>query len=53
MKTKLKGRVKVVQDGNNELIVEDNVFQLGDLVDLYCVALSNVLRRKLKFSCRR
>ena len=35
MKTKLKGRVEVVQDGNDELIVGDNVFQLGDLVDPY------------------
>jgi hypothetical protein len=35
VKTKLKGRVEVVQDGNDELIVGDNVFQLGDLVDPY------------------
>ena len=38
MKTKLKGRVWVVQDGYNEVIMGDDVFQLDELVDPYCVA---------------
>jgi len=42
-KPKPKGRVKVVQDGNDELSMEDDVFQLSQLVDLYRVALSNDL----------
>ena len=43
MKTKLRGRVEVVQDGSNELIMGDDVHQLGELVYPYRVALSNDL----------
>ena len=49
VKTKLKGRVPVVLDGNNELTVRDDVFQLDQLVDPYRVALSNDLEEKLNF----
>jgi hypothetical protein len=38
VKTKLKGRVEIVQDGNNELTIGDDVFQLCKLVDPYRVA---------------
>jgi hypothetical protein len=43
VKIKLRGRVEVVQDRNNELIMGDDVFQLGELVYPYRVALSNDL----------
>ena len=43
VKTKHKGCVEVVQDSNDELIVEDDVFQLSKLVDPYRVASSNDL----------
>ena len=49
VKTKLKRRVPVVLDGNNELTVRDDVFQLDQLVDPYRVALSNDLEEKLNF----
>ena len=49
VKTKLKGRVLVVLDGNNELTVRDDVFQLDQLVDPYRVALSNDLEENLNF----
>jgi hypothetical protein len=45
VKTKPSGRVEIVQDGNNELIVGDYVFQLGELIDSYRVALSNDLKK--------
>jgi len=45
VKTKPSGRVEIVQDGNNELIVGDDVFQLGELIDSYRVALSNDLKK--------
>ena len=32
MKTKPRGYVEIVQDGNNELTVGDDVFQFGELV---------------------
>jgi hypothetical protein len=41
VKTKPRGRVEVVQDGNDELIMGDDVFQLGELVDensYFCIA---------------
>ena len=53
MKTKLRGRVEVVQDDNNELTMRDDIFQLGELVDPYRVAPSNDLEKKLKFLHRR
>ena len=35
--------------GNDKLIVEDDVFQLGELVDPYEVTLSNNLEENLNF----
>jgi hypothetical protein len=49
VKTKPKGRVQVVQDDNDELTVGDDVFQLGELVDLYRVAPSNELQENSNF----
>jgi len=49
VKTRLKGRVEVVQDGNDELTVGDDVFQLCELVDPYWVAWSNNLEEDSKF----
>jgi hypothetical protein len=49
VKTKLRGHVKAVQDENNELIVGDDVFQLGELVDPYRIALSNDLEENSNF----
>ena len=49
MKTKLRGCVEVIQDENDELIMEDDVFQLGELVDLYRVAPSNELQENSNF----
>jgi hypothetical protein len=49
VKTKLRGRVQVVQDGNDEVTVEDDVFQLDELVDLYRVAPSTDLEENLNF----
>jgi hypothetical protein len=49
VKTKPIGRVKVVQDGNNELTMGGDVFQLGELVDLYRVAMFNDLEENLNF----
>ena len=49
MKTKPKGRVQVVQDGNDELIIGDIVFQLDKLVDPYRVAPYNDLEENSIF----
>jgi hypothetical protein len=49
VKTKLRGHVQVVQDGNDEVTVEDDVFQLDELVDLYRVAPSTDLEENLNF----
>jgi hypothetical protein len=49
VKTKLRGRVLVVQDGNDELTMRDNVFQLDELVDPYRVALPNDLEEYSNF----
>jgi hypothetical protein len=35
VKIKSRGRDEVVQDDNDELIMEDDIFQLGELVDPY------------------
>jgi len=43
MRTKLRGRVEVIQDGNNELNVGDDVFQLCELINSYRVTSSNDL----------
>jgi hypothetical protein len=49
VKTKPRGHVKVVQDGNNELTMGYDVFQLGELVDPYRIAMSNDLEENLNF----
>jgi hypothetical protein len=49
VKTKLKDHVEAVQDENNELIVGDDVFQLGELVNPYRIALSNDLEENSNF----
>jgi hypothetical protein len=49
VKIKLKGQVKVVQDGNNEVIIRDDVFQLNELVYPYQVALSTEIEENLDF----
>jgi len=49
VKTKPKGRVQVVQDGNDELIIGDIVFQLDKLVDPYRVAPYNDLEENSIF----
>jgi len=50
LKTKPRGRVEVVQDGNDESNIGDDVFQLGELVDPYRVALSIDLEEKSNFN---
>jgi hypothetical protein len=49
MKTKLSGCVQVVHDGNHELTVGDDVFQLNKLIDPYRVVLFNDLEEKSIF----
>jgi len=49
VKTKTKSRVDVVHDGNDELTVGNDVFQLGELVYPYRVALSNDLEENSNF----
>jgi len=49
VKTKTKGHVQVVQEGNNELTIWDDVFQLDELVDPYQVALFNDLEENSNF----
>jgi hypothetical protein len=49
VKTKPRGRVKVVQDDNDELNVGDDIFQLGELVNPYRVAPFNDLEENLNF----
>jgi hypothetical protein len=49
VKTKPRGRVQVVQDGNDELIIGDIVFQLDELVDPYRVAPYNDLEENSIF----
>jgi hypothetical protein len=49
MKTKLRGYVEVIQDDNDELTMGDDIFQLGELVYPYRVALSNDLEENLNF----
>ena len=49
MKTKLRGRVKVVQDENDESNVRDDVFQVTELVDPYRVAPSIDLEKNSNF----
>ena len=49
MKTKSSGRVEDVKDGNIELTVRDDFFQLGELVDPYQVTSSNDLEENSFF----
>jgi hypothetical protein len=49
VKTKPKSHVDVVHDGNDELTVGNDIFQLGELVDPYRVAPSNDLEEILNF----
>ena len=49
MKTKPKGHVEVVQDGNDESNMRDGVFQVNELVDPYQVAPSIDLEENLIF----
>jgi hypothetical protein len=49
VKTKPRGLVEIVQDRNDELTARDDVFQLGELVVPYHVALSNDLEENSNF----
>jgi hypothetical protein len=49
VKTKPRGLVGSVQDRNDELTAGDDVFQLGELVAPYQVALSNDLEENSNF----
>jgi hypothetical protein len=49
VKTKPRGLVGSVQDRNDELTAGDDVFQLGELVAPYQVALSNDLEQNSNF----
>jgi hypothetical protein len=49
LKTKPKGHVEVVQDGNDESNMRDGVFQVNELVDPYQVAPSIDLEENLIF----
>jgi len=49
LKTKPKGRVKVVQDENDESNVGDDVFQVSELVDPYQFAPSIDLEENSNF----
>jgi len=49
VKTKPRGLVGSVQDRNDELTAGDDVFQLGELVAPYQVALSNDLKQNSNF----
>ena len=49
LKTKPRGRVKVVQDKNDDLNVGDDVFQVSELVELYWIAPSIDLEENSNF----
>jgi hypothetical protein len=49
VKTKLRGRVQVVQDCVDELTVRDDNFQLDEFVDPYRVASFDDLEENSKF----
>jgi len=49
LKTKLRGRVEVVQDENEDTSVRDEVFQVSELVEPYWVAPSIDLEENLNF----
>jgi hypothetical protein len=48
-KTKPRGHVEVVQDGNDKLTMRNVIFELGELVDPYRVAPSNDLEENSDF----
>jgi hypothetical protein len=48
VKTKPRSHVQVVQKGNDEVIMRDDIFQIDKLVGTYRVAL---FTKKFKFSC--
>jgi hypothetical protein len=48
LKAKLNDRVEVVQDENDELNMEDDVFQVSELIDSYRVVPSIDLDKNLK-----
>jgi hypothetical protein len=41
--------VQVVQDGNDDVIVRDDIFQLNELIDPYWVAPSTELEKNSNF----
>ena len=49
VKTKFRGRVQVVQDGNDKITTRDDIFQLDELVDPYWVVPSTNLEENLIF----
>jgi hypothetical protein len=49
VKTKHRGHVQVVQDGNDKVTMRDNVFQNHELIDTYRVTLSTNLEENLNF----
>jgi hypothetical protein len=49
LKTKPRGHVEVVQDGNDESNMRDDVFEVNELVDPYQVAPSIDLQENLIF----
>jgi hypothetical protein len=49
LKTKSRGRVEVVQDENEDTSVQDEVFQVSEVVEPYRVAPSIELEENLNF----
>jgi hypothetical protein len=49
LKAKLNDRVEVIQDENDESNMEDDVFQVSELIDSCRVAPSIDLDKNLKF----
>jgi hypothetical protein len=49
VKTKHRGHVQVVQDGNDKVTMRDNVFQNHELIDTYRVTLSTNLEENSNF----
>jgi hypothetical protein len=49
VKTTPKGRVQVIQEGNDKVNIRDNINQIDELIDAYRVILSNDLEKNLNF----
>jgi Na+/phosphate symporter len=49
VKTTPKGRVQVIQEGNDKVNTRDNINQIDELIDAYRVILSNDLEENLNF----